>query len=200
MTISILYPSATNINLIPEFGKELWSWGKPLGVTLHYASDRDSKRVINWLKQEKLGYHIIIERDGTVVQTCSFDKRVDHAGAATWKNLSPNRHHIAICVMSWGKLLANKEKYFNWTGHEIDFNDVAIRANFKGVSGYWDKATQKQEISLMVLLNWLVNSGIEPSNICGHDESCLPQGRKQDPGGVLSLSSDAIRKQLAIKP
>jgi N-acetyl-anhydromuramyl-L-alanine amidase AmpD len=199
MNIPIFYPFIHNINTNVDFGKGPWSWGKPSGITIHYSSDRDVSRVINWLQQEKFGYHLLIDREGKVIQTCPFNKCVDHAGKAVWNNLSPNRHHIAICIMSWGKLVQGTDKYYSWTGEEIPFDDVAMRPNFLGKTSAWDKATKKQEATIDDLIRWLVVYGIKPENICGHDESCLPQGRKQDPGGVLSLSTLAIRNTLKLE-
>lgn len=196
MNIPNFYPFIHNINISADLGKGPWTWGKPSGITIHYASDRDVPRVINWLQQEKLGYHLLIDRDGKVIQVCPFNKCVDHAGKAVWNNLSPNRHHIAICLMSWGKLVQGASKSYSWTGEEIHFKDVATRPNFLGNSGTWDKATEKQEQTLNEVLRWLMIYEIKPENICGHDEACLPVGRKQDPGGVLSLSTQAIRNVL----
>jgi len=198
-SIPSVYPFVNRINLDVGFAKGGWDFGKPYGITVHYSADRDLHRVITWLSQQKLGYHLIIDREGLISQTCYFDKRVDHAGSAKWNNLSPNKHHISICLLSWGKLIKTDNKYYDWTGKEIPFQDVAERPDLRGDSGCWDKATNKQESSLKSVLSWFITMGIKPDNICGHNEACIPEGRKQDPGGVLSFTMCSLRQSLTIR-
>lgn len=190
--IPSIYPFNTRLSILNS-EKKKWIRTRPKGVTIHDAADRDVSRVISWLNQKNLGYHFIIDRDGSIIQTFYLDSRIDHSGNAKWNDLSPNRHHISICLMSWGKLIHNKDKFYAWNGDRIEESEVVKRPNLIGLNGMYDPATKEQEKSLMSLLSWIVSFDIDPSNICGHDECCIPEGRKQDPGGVLSLSTEAIR-------
>lgn len=199
MIIPPLYTSVTKIDNLLGFESGKWDWSNPIGVTVHYSADRNIERVINWLQQEKLGYHLLIDRDGSVIQTCFFDKRVNHSGNSKWNNLNTNHHHVSICLISWGKLTKDHDIYYSWSGIEIDYKSVELRPDINGKSGFWDIATKEQEISLLKILKWFISYNIDPINICGHDESSIPKGRKQDPGGVLSLSMEAIRNLLKNK-
>lgn len=163
----------------------------PLGVVVHYLADRDVDRSIRGLKEAGLGYHLIIDRKGLVYQTTYFNLRVNHAGAAEWNGLSPNRHFIAIALASWGYLDNDNRA---WNGATIDLKETALRpSNASGKMLRWDSATQVQETVLMTCLSWLMTKGISLKNICGHDECALPLGRKQDPGGVLPRSMKEVR-------
>lgn len=166
--------------------------GQAGGITIHYSGDRDVNRVIASLNEKKLGYHILIDRDGSVIQTCFFNQRVNHAGKAIWNNASPNRKHIAICLMSWGKL---DDSGTSWSGQKINDSDVVERKDLFGNTFKWDKCTDIQESRLKEIIGWLSAFGIPYSSVCGHDECAIPPGRKQDPGGVLSFPVDDFRKR-----
>jgi len=195
MGLPELYPMVSKILDPKALGLEPFRV-KPIGVTVHHAADRDADRVFAWLKQKRLGYHILIDRDGGVIQTTYFNLRVDHAGKASWLGYMPNRVHIAIALLTWGNVNKVGEKYFAWNKTELNVLDIAARKSYLGIDAFWDAATPKQEASLMTVLAWLVANGIDPAHICGHDECALPLGRKSDPGGTLSVPMESIRKDL----
>lgn len=162
----------------------------PKGITVHYTADGSVERIKREMGSTKIGYHYIIDKDGSIIQTASLLKTVNHAGVAMWNDKSPNRTHLAVAFVCWGYLNARGQ---TWTGLQIP-NPVS-RAN-----GMWDAATDAQEKSLTKLLIHLINTyKISPLDICGHDEAALPAGRKIDPGGSLSKSMAQLRSDLMIK-
>lgn len=160
-----------------------------VGVTVHYTADRDLDRTLRALQARGLGYHAIIDRDGTVYQTVPLTHGVWHAGKALWGQFSPNRSHLAISLLSWGELEALAPgAYQSWNGQTVSTDEVASRAG-----AHWDAATPAQEAALVDFLVWACQQGISAENICGHDECALPKGRKIDPGGVLSMTMEELR-------
>jgi N-acetyl-anhydromuramyl-L-alanine amidase AmpD len=136
---------------------------------------------------KKIGYHFIIDRDGSLHQTASLSHSVNHAGKAMWNGQSPNRTHLAIAFISWG-FLTDESKA--WNGTQV--------AGVKRRGKLWDPASEAQENRLNKLLGELIRFyGISPLNICGHDECAIPQGRKADPGGSLLKTMGDIRKSFA---
>jgi N-acetyl-anhydromuramyl-L-alanine amidase AmpD len=171
------------------------------GVTIHDTADIKVGRLIDSLVSDGLGYHIIIDRDGTVIQTTYFSQRVNHAGVAKWNGASPNRQHIAVSLVSWGAVSFKDKKYYAWNGSEVPGIQVAKRKGNVNETVYnWHAATAEQEKSLMTFLRWCLLRGIKRENICGHDECALPSGRKSDPGGVLSMSMAQLRERLGEAP
>lgn len=163
------------------------------GITIHYSADRDVARTMATLIKSELGYHFLIARDGTTFQLVDTSFSVAHAGKAEWLGKSPNSHHIAICLMSWGKLIKKEDEYLNWASGKIAPHEVRTKM---GDSTYWDKFTPEQEKMLRLLLRNFIFAGIDPSGICGHDESAIPFGRKTDPGASLSMSMPELRASL----
>jgi N-acetyl-anhydromuramyl-L-alanine amidase AmpD len=146
---------------------------------------------VSALKARDLGYHILIDRSGTIFQCLGFHVTTWHAGKALWKEQSPNRHHISVSLISWGELDLDMGVYKSWNDTVVPPHEVRSRDG-----SHWDKAPAMQEASLEQVLRWCVDSGIPPGNICGHDECAIPKGRKVDPGGVLCSSIDQIRESL----
>lgn len=193
LSTQAIYPFAKRIET-PDESNNGYFLAPPTGVTVHYTADRDVDRVIRSLKQQNLNYHLLIDRDGKVIQSCYLDKACSHAGQAFWNGKSPNKTHVSISLVTWGHLTARNSDQvcFAWTGQQIESTDVAWR-----FAEPWDKATREQEAKLFELLCWFVDFfNISPEDICGHHECALPKGRKPDPGGVLSMTMQEYREAL----
>jgi N-acetyl-anhydromuramyl-L-alanine amidase AmpD len=176
-----------------------WEHGMPLGITIHHSAERGLVKTVKSMVRTKLGYHILIARDGTAHQTAYMDRVVNHAGEAMWNNFSPNRNHLAVSLLSWGELAYDKDKVLkSWVGTVIPAVEGAHRPANNGTMAWWDAATAPQEIELMRFIHWAIKTfNINPKNICGHDECALPKGRKTDPGGVLPYTMKDLRLRLA---
>jgi len=177
-----------NVHLILEPTKNLvgkFIGDDPSGATIHYTASRNLEATHKTLMDRGLNYHFIIDREGKVIQTAQLTHRVHHAGKAKWLDKSPNRSHVSVALLSWGLLNDGK----TWVGKRLPVEETAHRRN-----NTWDKATMAQEEALLHLCRWLVCMGIPPAGVCGHDECCLPKGRKVDPGGVLSWTMPEFRR------
>lgn len=179
-----LYPNAARLYTPDVPASGLFRAGLPLGVTVHYTASGSMQSALDE-EIHGLGYHLIIDRDGTVVQTCYLNKKVNHAGIAIWNTVSPNSHHAAIALVSWGLL---DDRGLTYAGKMLPADEIKEWNGKK-----WHKATDAQEKSLIQALNWFMLNGIKPENICGHDECALPKGRKVDPGGIMSFTIQQFR-------
>lgn len=168
------------------------------GVTIHHTADNNLQRTIDSLKAQGYGYHIIIDRDGTVVQTTYLSQKVNHAGIAKWRGHSPNQSHIAVALVSWGAISRVGKKFQAWNGSEVVATAAANRkGNITDDYYWWHSATDAQERALITFLRWCMMRGLSHEDFCGHDECALPKGRKSDPGGVLSMTMKELREKLS---
>lgn len=189
-----VYPDIAGVRFADELSGPAFV---PSGITIHHTADPDVDRVVRSLREQRLAYHLIIAADGTVIQTAWLNRRVDHAGAATWRGKSPNKHHIAIAVASWGRLTEEPAGVMrSWSGAVVDRGQVVARKDVFGKPARWHAATPAQEATLLAALRFFVAAGIAPADVCGHDECALPKGRKDDPGGVLSRTTGELRTLL----
>ena len=199
-----IYPAIRSLFQPEAIGQGPWPNAKRIGATIHHAAHRDLEAVFREALKSKLGYHLIIDREGAVCQTTYFDRTVWHAGRAQWRGLSPNRAHVGICLLSWGRLRCDessgKPVFKAWAGAAIPALEVELRPDAFGKRAYWDAATPAQEAALLEALRWLVEKqGVSPFDICGHDECALPRGRKDDPGGVIRWTMPQLRDLLVAK-
>ena len=182
-----IYPDADSFWELDTISKKPFSCIGPTGITVHYTADDDIERVKRSMKESVIGYHFLISKDGKIHQTSRIDKTVDQAGRAIWQRKSPNRTHIAISLVSWGRL--NEEKN-SWTGKHV--SDAVFRFGY-----WWDSASKEQEESIVKLCKYIRdNVRIPFDSIAGHDEICIPKGRKIDPGHVMSFDIEALRRKI----
>lgn len=175
---------------------------KPSGLTIHYTAGIGVSGTLNALRKKRLCYHLIIDRDGRVIQAAVLNHSVSHAGRAKWRGRSPNGSHVAIALVSWGELKLDRESgdFLSWSGKKVAEDEVAKRpSNLKPVPYFWHKITEAQIESLLQCCLYFIECGIDPADICGHDEAALPTGRKIDPGGTLPWTMSELRALLEKK-
>lgn len=197
MPIPAVYPLIKQIWHPLELARGKWADNGPFGITVHYTATRNLRAVLD---EQGVGYHLVIDRDGSRYQRTFLDQRVDHAGSAVWNKRSPNRAHVAVAVMSHGWLKETPSGNFFTSDGKTQIHSSDVRHGYGNVGDEilpWDAATKLQEATLIETLRYLMTAGsIKAEDICGHDECALPKGRKVDPGGVLSLEMAELREKL----
>lgn len=143
----------------------------------------------------KASAHIIVRRDGSLVQLLPLDYKAWHAGRSKWGTLMGlNQHSIGIEIENWGPL---KKSGGNWKPQLSDTiipDDEVVEAAHKsgGPAGGWHKFTDKQIASLTELLLVIRASDSDIVDVIGHDD--ISPGRKLDPGPALPL--EQIRERV----
>lgn len=137
----------------------------------------------------KVAYHIIIERDGTIVQLAPFNRRVNHAGRSTWNGREwCNGYSIAIGLVDPGHLKGTRQKAKAWYGEWFDEGDGLVAKNTPqhGKGHVWLPYTPEQHAALDVVVTEIeaVYPGID---IQGH--WAVSPGRKIDPNPLVDLQS-----------
>lgn len=186
--------------------KGTYSGGYPKGAIVHYTAGRFkggvNKAIDTMNGGKKNGYtFLVISYDGEVVQGFPIDKWGWHAGQSSHKSFSGSASDklIGIEICNAGLLTKRGDKFFSWYGEEIPSDQVR---QVKGTTdnqraGYYHKYSKEQEDALVNLLLWLKAnnpSGFNFDLVLGHDE--VSPGRKQDPGGSLSMSMPKFREHL----
>lgn len=198
MKIPPLYPYAHDTTGLDKTAQGRFKDG-PKGIVVHFTAGGSVSGSIDYLIKSGLGYHILVDRDGSITQMTSLDRMVWHAGKAHWGGYSPNKSFLSISLANWGKLTPRVDsgEYVSWSGKVIPEKQIRFApGNVEGVHP-WEAATLDQEEVLEQFCLWCVsNLGIAIDNICGHDECALPLGRKNDPGGTIHLPMKDYRLYL----
>lgn len=188
----------------------------PEGAIVHFTAGRDNP--INDISSGiKNNYaYLVIAPNGDLYQNYRLDEWGYHAGKSSWPALGGgvSQYLVGIEICSAGKLRKiddthfrpwyNEEEYLKDLGkkpkpeddlplHQVRF--VPKQANC--VEGWYEKYTDAQETTLREVLQWLRHNKPDVFSydlVLGHDE--VSPGRKNDPGGALSVTMPALRSWL----
>lgn len=204
--MQLWYPDA----IIPEFRMKTRGKYKdnyPVGAVVHFTAGRSKDGLKNAIRTtlhgKENGYcYLSISSDGKVVQSFALDEWGYHAGQSTWPGLGEGVSNklVGIEVCCAGRLVKDGEEFESWFGEKYSSKEVRYSAKIDNIkAGFYHKYTAEQEKSLEKLLLWLKNNNPKVFNldyILGHDEVAAPRGRKNDPGGSLSLTMPNFRRYL----
>lgn len=171
--------------------------GLPDTIVIHYTGSGTMQSAVNQLLDidVKASAHLVIGRNGSIVQLMPFDRIAWHAGVSEYqgrKNL--NRYSIGIELENAGRLRKAGDQYIAWFGRAYGEDEV-IQATHMNESEpcYWHRYTEAQMSALMDVCRLLCSAyGI--STIVGHDE--IAPGRKIDPGPALPI--EAVRQRILL--
>jgi len=171
----------------------------PDTIVMHYTGGGSLDGSVQWLcnPEAKASAHIVIGRDGSIVQLVPFNVIAWHAGKSTWKGRNGlNNYSIGIEMDNAGVLTKGARDYVASFGRSIPANE-AVQATHRNESipRYWHCYTEVQVNKARELCALLIHVyGIR--EIVGHEE--IAPGRKTDPGPAFPL--DKFRSTLLLDP
>ena len=178
----------------------------PTYVVVHFTAGRSmkgDKDAINCIRYGiEQGYaYFCLSRTGTLFQTHSLAEYGWHAGKSEYKGLRGlSQYSIGIEVNCAGKVLETTSGFKTWFNEFLPESEVRElkKPQDNSPAGFYHKFTVEQEKTLLDFLMWLKwnNTDFDFDNVVGHNEIAFPAGRKNDPGGSLSMSMPEYRKFL----
>ena len=162
----------------------------PSYLVIHYTAGRDVESSVRWLTNPAAGAsaHLVIGRDGQIVQLAPFDRITWHAGASRWRGLEGlNRHAIGIELDNAGALERQAGRWRAWFGADYVEQEV-LEATHKHetASRGWHLFSEEQLETTALVARLLVEQyGLK--DVIGHDD--IAPLRKQDPGPAFPLGS-----------
>ncbi len=163
-------------------------------VIMHITTGTRMQSTINWFRNPdtQVSSHLLIGRDGRVVQFVPFDRLAFHSGDSHWEGDSNlNRFSIGIELDNAG-FLSFSNGHFRRKGVEIDNNDVVMATHWKEFAPRgWQKFTEIQLAVTTDIVKALVEEyGIQ--EVLGHDVVNLRN--RSDPGPLFPMQS--FRKEI----
>jgi N-acetylmuramoyl-L-alanine amidase len=171
----------------PNHGGEI----SPSVIVMHYTAGHSLASTVRWFEKigAKASSHLVVGRDGGIVQMVPFNIRAWHAGHSKLDGKSNvNNFSIGIEVCNWGKLEWQDGSFYSYAGVVINDEDVVTlphKFNPKKEL-YWEKFPEKQ-IEACVNVCKIICDHYKISKIVGHDDIADPKGRKVDPGPAFYL-------------
>lgn len=173
------------VNITKKFTTKNKSAGinKKIYIMEHYTASQSFEQSIKTLTGQtdrKVSVHFIISRKGEIVQIGELDDILWHAGDSNYEGLSSlNKYSIGIENINWGILTKKGNKYFSYTGVEV--NDYFIDSKQKAFQTY----PHEQIEANLELCKYLVEKYPSIKKIIGHSD-VTP--RKSDPGPAFPLA------------
>jgi N-acetylmuramoyl-L-alanine amidase len=169
--------------------------GLPDSIVIHYTAGRSAESSVQTLcnPSSKASAHVVVGRDGSIVQLVPFDTISWHAGKSSHGGRSGfNKYSIGIEIDNAGRLTKGPGGYTAWFGQTYSETDVieAIHRN-ESTPSFWHRYTEDQIDAVIELCLVLVDS-YSVSEILGHEE--IAPARKVDPGPAFPL--DKLRERV----
>ena len=165
---------------------------KPRYLVMHYTAGRSAQSSVESLCTRKpsgnASAHLVLGRDGSIVQLAPFNVVTWHAGISQWNGLTGlNKYAIGIEMDNAGLLKKVGSQYVAWFGQVYPPDEVLL-AEHKHGGGVqpWHTYTEVQIERALALAELLVTHyGLE--DVLGHED--IARGRKADPGPAFPLAS-----------
>lgn len=169
---------------------------RPQFVVLHYTAGRTLESSVESLCTKKpqgnASSHIVLGRDGRIVQLAPFNAVTWHAGVSQWNGLDGLNHHaIGIEMDNAGLLHREGERCVSWFGKAYPDNEVVVAEHRHGGGVRpWHHFTEVQIERALQLCEVLVaHYGLK--DVLGHED--IARGRKVDPGPAFPLAAVRAR-------
>ncbi|MCP5228911.1 N-acetylmuramoyl-L-alanine amidase [Accumulibacter sp.] len=169
----------------------------PSYLILHYTAGRSVEGSVESLCTRKprgnASAHVVLGREGQIVQLAPFNVVTWHAGVSQWAGLvGLNSHSIGVEMDNAGLLKKVGNQYQAWFAKVYPEEEVTLAAHRNGgpVSP-WHAYTETQIERAMELAELLVEHyGL--LDVLGHED--IAPGRKIDPGPAFPLA--AVRSRI----
>ena len=159
----------------------------PRFLVIHFTANGSVSGTVKWFQKQgsEASAHIIIGRDGELVQMVPFNIRAWHAGRSHWRGLTDlNSHSIGIELVNWGKLVYRKGKLNSWAQQVIEESDAERLMDKDGREGWWQRFPVEQLEVCFNLCREIVQH-YQLEDVLGHFD--VSPGRKIDPGPAFPL-------------
>lgn len=159
----------------------------PTLLVLHYTASGDNKDADSKYFQRPgtASAHLVIERNGRIVQCVPFNKKAWHAGRSSWRGRSGcNNFSIGIEIDNWGLLeRRGNGGFYSHAGTAVNPANVFVGPNKLGGGMYWESFTHSQLAATDHAIAAILKAYPTITEIVGHED--VAPRRKIDPGPAL---------------
>jgi N-acetylmuramoyl-L-alanine amidase len=162
-----------------------------LYLIIHYTAGLTLDSAVSWFLNPaaQASAHLVIGRDGLIVQMVAFNRRAWHAGTSKWGELEGlNKYSIGIELVNAGKLRKRADgKWIDWSSNLIPDDEVTLATHkHEHTEAGWHEYT-KEQIGAVLNAAGALHSAYKFADIRGHDD--ISPDRKVDPGPLFPMSS-----------
>ena len=132
--------------------------------------------------------HLVIERDGTIIQCRPFNRTCGHAGVSRWRDPRTGTLYVGANAYAIGIELANagsSDGALSWARKQPGFRSIHARHPNGGPVQEWEAYPAAQIAACTAVAKVLV-ACYQLDDITGHD--CIAPERKDDPGPAFPMA------------
>jgi len=198
--LRLFYPDAHFFPELPTLSVRYnWEGKLPEIFVVHFTAGWQNQKPIDFMKSFiKRGLcTYFMDENGQVYQQHHGDTGGGHVGTSKWNGRNTVSSFAGgIEIACGGKLKKHSDgTYRTWFNKKISETSRRKVGSEYREPGYYEVYTAAQETELAKFLAWLLRNGVK--EIVGHDD--VSPGRKNDPGGSLSLPLNEFVRQ-RVKP
>ncbi|MBA3837378.1 MAG: N-acetylmuramoyl-L-alanine amidase [Sphingomonas sp.] len=170
----------------------------PKIAVMHFTAGASGRSSAEWFRNPAnpgSSAHVVVDRDGSVIQCVGFDTRAQHAGRSRWRNRAGvqlsglNAASFGIELANWGHLRASGSGWVSQSGVAIADPVIATHRNGNPDGSRtpigWEPFPRVQLEAAAAIVRALVESyGV--NEIVGHDD--IAPVRKADPGPAFDMA------------
>ncbi|PWW02136.1 N-acetylmuramoyl-L-alanine amidase [Hoeflea marina] len=164
---------------------------RPRFLIMHYTAGGSAEATARYFagSAARASAHLVIGRDGEIIQQVAFDRAAWHAGKSRWAGVTGlNSCSIGIELANWGLLSSGPKGHCSWTGAAVEPERVIFAAHRHTPERQqaWEIFPAPQWQAAVAAAQAIVAVyGIGEAGILGHDD--IAPGRKIDPGPGFAL-------------
>ena len=158
-------------------------------LVIHFTGGATGQSSIDYW--QKLGNgicaHLVIDRDGSIIQCRPFDHTAGHAGASQWRDPKTGRLYTGLNSCAIGIELANAGDdagALSWAARQPSHATFVGRHKNGGPTRTWEAYPQAQLVACEQVSKALV-ARYHLDDIVGHDD--IAPERKNDPGPAFPM-------------
>lgn len=163
----------------------------PQYLVMHYTAATQAKGSVSWFlsREAKASAHLIIDRDGSIIQFAPFNVLTWHAGVSSWNGLvGMNKYAIGIELVNGGRLARSGSVWICPVDKKAVAESEVIIAKHKNdiTESGWQSYTEIQLETAVEVASILVKT-YNLKDVVGHED--IAPHRKSDPGPAFPMSS-----------
>lgn len=160
---------------------------KPRYLIIHWSASGSLAGTLGHIRnpKSKVSAHLLVDRDGRMVQMVPFNRRAWHCGVSEWKGLEMlNAHSIGIEGINWGPLVLTDEGLRSYKSTPVPAKD-AVKLPDKDGKTRWYQIFTDEQIEVIANASRVLVREYGLEDVLGHFE--ISPGRKSDPGPAFPL-------------
>ncbi len=170
----------------------------PSIAVIHFTAGASARSSAEWFRNRDnpgSSAHVVVDRDGSVVQCVAFDTVAQHAGKSRWRDLAGrdlvglNRFSFGIELANWGDLRRAGAGWASHTGVAIADPVLAVHRNgnpdgSRNPIGWEPFPAPQVETAAGIVRALVASFGV--NELVGHDD--ISPVRKSDPGPAFDMA------------